>query len=360
MRLRTDSFVPAPEELRRTLDPLSEGELVFFLRQCLERGAFDHVLAAAAALPERFAREPSLSLTFAIARFVAGERAEARASVAELVAGRPADVNALAVLAEMDARSGERERAVAHFSRVIASYPDYPGAQGALATLLMPGPSYRDVLRAIHAALRPQTYLEIGVAAGATLALATTASVAVGVDPMPAELEHALPPGARVVNETSDAFFAGHSTKEVFGARALDLVFIDGLHWFEAALRDFVNAERWCTGESTIVLHDCVPISAVTATRERRTRFWVGDTWKAAWALARHRPDLRIRTVLTPPSGLVIVRRLDPTSTRLADDFAAIVQELSPLDYPLATGEWPEALHVVPNTPAGLEEALGR
>jgi len=357
MRARTDGFVPAPEVIRRAFTGSTSAELLFFMRQCLERGAFDHALALGAALPEATA-EPALALTLAVARFLAGERAEARAAVAELVRARPADLNALAVLAEMDARSGDHAKAVAAFTRLVDAYPDYPGAQPTLAALLMPGPPYREVLRNIHAALRPTTYLEIGVAAGATLALATTAEIAMGVDPVPASLEHVLPAGARVVNETSDAFFASRKRDDVFGPRPVELVFIDGLHLFEHALRDFLHAERWCGRASTIILHDCVPVAGATADRQRRTRFWVGDTWKAAWALARHRPDLRIRTILTPPSGLVVVRRLDPTSRRL-DDLTGVLAELMPLAYPLAPGVWPEALHVVPNTPAGLAEALG-
>jgi hypothetical protein len=359
MRLRTDSFVPNAEEIRQTLGPMSSGELVFFLRQCLERGAFDHVLAVNEALPERFAAEPALALTLAVARFVGGERAEARALVAEHVARHPADVNGLAVLAEMEARTGGRERAIGHFSELVERYPDYPGAQAALAGLLMPGPSYRDVLGAMHATLRPETYLEIGVAAGATLTLAKTARVAIGVDPVPAPLEHELPPGARVVTETSATFFATRRPGDLFGPRPVALVFIDGLHLFEAALADFLAAERWCAEDSTIVLHDCVPVSRVTATRERRTRFWVGDTWKAAWALARARPELRIRTILAPPSGLVVVRRLEPSGAA-AHDFDAVTRELAPLDYPLAPGSWPPELNVVANTEAGLAEALGR
>ncbi|HTQ07194.1 MAG TPA: class I SAM-dependent methyltransferase [Polyangiaceae bacterium] len=359
MRARTDGFVPAPETIRDALADATGADLVFFVRQCLERGAFDHALALAEALPERAAREPALGLSLAVARFLGGEKAEARATVAELVAERPADLNALSVLAEIDARSGDRTSAVRTFTRLVELYPDYPGAQSTLAALLMPGPPYRDVLRNIHAALRPERYLEIGVAAGATLALAATARVAVGVDPVAAPLEHVLPAGAQVLNETSDAFFAKHTRDQLFGTGPVDLVFIDGLHLFEQALRDFVHAERWCGRESTIVFHDCVPITRATASRDRSTRFWVGDTWKAAWALARRRPDLRLRTLLTPPSGLVVVRRLDPTSTRLEDEFDAVVAELAPLAYPHAPGEWPESLHVVPNTPAGLAEALG-
>jgi hypothetical protein len=242
---------------------------------------------------------------------------------------------------------------------VIDAYPDYPGAQATLASLLLPGPPYREVLKAVHRALAPRAYLEIGVEKGATLALAADAELAVGVDPADFPLEVALPPRARVVRATSDAFFAEHTRESVFGAQPVELAFIDGMHLFEFALRDFAHVERWCAPNATVLLHDCLPLARVSAERERRTRFWVGDTWKAAFALARHRPDLRIRTILTPPSGLVVVRRLDPASRVLLERFDAIEQELSTLEYPHAPGDWPPELGVVPNTPDGLKEALG-
>jgi len=356
--VRTDSFVPAPEELRRAFTGKSSTELLFFARQCLERGGYDQVLALGAALGEAFAEDPSLALTLGVARFLAGERAAARDAVAALVAARPDDPNALSVLAEMRARSGDPSGAVENLKALVALYPDYPGALSTLATLLMPGPSYREVLRAVHAALKPRTYLEIGVAAGATLALATGSELAVGVDPVEAPLEHALPPGARVVRQPSATFFASRRREELFGEHPVELTFIDGLHLFEAALGDFIGAEAWSGPASTIVLHDCLPVAPVAARRERATRFWVGDAWKAVWALARYRPDLRIRTLLTPPSGLVFVRRLEPRSRTLETARSRIESELGALDYPLAIGQWPEELHVLRSTPEGLAEAL--
>jgi hypothetical protein len=102
-----------------------------------------------------------------------------------------------------------------------------------------------------------------------------------------------------------------------------------------------------------------VPLVRASASRVRKTRFWVGDTWKAALAIARHRPDLRIRTILTPPSGLVVIRKLDPTSTLLVERNDAIVKELADEEYPFEPGEWPPELHCVPNDAEGLREALG-
>ena len=359
MTLRSDSFIPSTEELRRAFGSQSPGELVFFARQCLERGGYDQVLALGAALGPRFDEDPSLALTLAVARFLSGDRAGATALAAQIVERRPNDWNALSVLAEMRARHGDRAGAVQALARLVDAYADYPGAHATLAVLLMPGPSYRDVLRSIHAALQPRAYLELGVAGGATLALATVSAVAVGVDPVEAPLEAVLPAGARIVRATSADFFAGHRREDVFGDLAVDLTFVDGLHEFETALDDFLAAESWSSSTSTIVLHDCVPIARVTARRERATRFWVGDTWKAAWALARHRPELRIRTILAPPSGLVVVRRLDPDARGSKRDFSVQKAELGPLEYPLDVGQWPAELNVVPNTPAGLAEALG-
>ncbi|HEX5100594.1 MAG TPA: hypothetical protein VFV94_13890, partial [Polyangiaceae bacterium] len=74
MTVRTDSFVPAPEELRRAFAGKSATELLFFARQCLERGGYDQVLALGAALGATFASEPALTLTLAVARFLAGEQ----------------------------------------------------------------------------------------------------------------------------------------------------------------------------------------------------------------------------------------------------------------------------------------------
>lgn len=359
MSSRPISFAPSPADFARSLGDLGASDLVFLMRQCLERGAHDQVELLFQTFGDRYPHEPALRLCAAVARFVSGERAEAMLEVERVLAERPNDLNTLSVAAEMRTRNGDEAGATEVLRQLVMRYPDYPGAQPALAKLLMPGPPYRDVLRAIHRVLAPRTYLEIGVESGATLALATTAQIAIGVDPADTRIEHPLPAGARVVRSPSDTFFAENRRESVFGPRPLDLVFIDGMHLFEFALRDFVNAEAWCHAGSTVVFHDCVPLARVAAERERSTRFWVGDTWKVVVALARHRPDLKIRTVLTPPSGLVIVRKLDPSSTALRDRFAEIEAELLPLPYEHEPGAWPAELSVVPNTAEGLSEALG-
>ena len=188
------------------------------------------------------------------------------------------------------------------------------------------GVGYLKLLRRLHAVKRPKTYLEIGTAAGKTLALARCASVAIDPRFRLARDVRIGKPACHLFEMTSDAFFAAQSPTALFGT-PVDFAFIDGMHHFEFALRDFMNIEPHCRPDSLIALHDCLPVDAHMARRDPRDRSgaarshypnaWAGDTWKALWILQRYRPDLRIFAFDAPPSGLVVVTQLDPGSTLL-------------------------------------------
>ena len=55
------------------------------------------------------------------------------------------------------------------------------------------------------------------------------------------------------------------------GGTRLDLVFVDGMHLFEFALRDFMNVERHADWWSVIVFDDILPRDVDEAARERHT-----------------------------------------------------------------------------------------
>jgi hypothetical protein len=131
------------------------------------------------------------------------------------------------------------------------------------------------------------------------------------------------------------------------------------MHWFEYALRDFANTERWASAGSTILLHDCLPVSRVAAERECRSMLWVGDVWKVVDCLREYRPDLSVRIVPTPPSGLVVVRKLDPSSTVLWERMDEIRSRYAELTYPYEPEEWAQHYPLVENSEAGVREALG-
>ena len=191
---------------------------------------------------------------------------------------------------------------------------------------------YFDVLADLHQSLRPATYLEVGVFRGDSVRLALDDTVCVGVDPEPM-----LAPGnesnCHVEVMTSDAFFAGSRPHELFGDRPVDLVFIDGMHVFEYALRDFMNAETLTSPESLIALHDCLPRDAPTASRERTTGHWTGDVWRLILCLLDHRPDLDLSIIDIPPSGLCLVRGLNPSDHTLRDNYESIVEQYLTLGF---------------------------
>ena len=211
--------------------------------------------------------------------------------------------------------------------------PADPG-RGECALPDMPGADYRDCLRLVHAVRTPRTYLEIGCLDGETLALARCP--AIGIDPAfePRIAIGREAPAVFLFQMPSDDFFARHDPTRLLG-QAIDLAFIDGLHLVENVLRDFINVERCCSPGSMIVIHDCVPLDRHMACRDqndtasrnrsRHPAFWTGDVWKILPILAQFRPDLEVRVFNAPPTGMALVRRLDPANRTLAREYARIV-----------------------------------
>jgi len=246
---------------------------------------------------------------------------------------------------------------VAHYCEgALRADPSFAEAHGLLRDTFLEGEDYFYVLREIHQLLRPRTYVEIGVARGASISLAAPETAALGVDPEP-QIAGPLSPNTRIFSETSDAFFRRDVRAEL-GGRAVDLAFIDGMHHFDVALRDFVNLERLCGPHSVILIHDCFPHDRITAERERRTEFWSGDVWRLILLLKKYRPDLSIHTLATPPTGLGIVRRLDPSSDVLTRNMGRATAEFMALDYGCLARGRAAKLNLVSNDADSLRRVL--
>jgi tetratricopeptide (TPR) repeat protein len=243
---------------------------------------------------------------------------------------------------------GRQDDGVASLWRALDRDPDHLPAHLALTEVLLPGDHYHDLLARLHTALRPPVYLEIGVESGKSLAFARPPTIALGVDPAPA-IDRALRPHERIFTMTSDAFFATTELSVVAGKPAIDLAFIDGMHTFDQALRDFINVERRAHARTIVLVHDCLPLSAATATRTQETCFWSGDTWRLIPLLKRHRPDLTIRTVPCRPTGLAIITGLDPASTGLDETFAALAADYIDLPFSYLADDRAAKLDVIPN-----------
>jgi hypothetical protein len=127
-------------------------------------------------------------------------------------------------------------------------------------------------------------------------------------------------PGAGNGSMTNGAADGGAGTAPI-----VDLAFIDGMHLFEFALRDFINVERFTTPTSVVVFDDMLPRSVPEAARDRVTSQWTGDVYKVVDVLRRYRPDLSILRVNTQPTGLVVVFGPDASSNVLRDHYEEIL-----------------------------------
>jgi hypothetical protein len=60
---------------------------------------------------------------------------------------------------------------------------------------------------------------------------------------------------------------------------------------------------------------------------QRHPAWWTGDVWKVVSVLRKYRPDLQIYSLNAAPTGLVLITRLDPTSSLLHDKYFDITDE---------------------------------
>jgi hypothetical protein len=161
------------------------------------------------------------------------------------------------------------------------------------------------------------------VGEGHTLALANCP--AVGIDPLftvTAELSNHV----TLLRTISDEYFARPDPLAPTGGQPFDLSLIDGLHLFEHAFRDFINAERHSSRRGVVILNNVLPRSVDEAARERHTVSWTGDIYSMVPALARYRPELVVLPVATQPTVLLVLG-LDPDNTVLSDHYDEIMAE---------------------------------
>ncbi|MEB3277150.1 MAG: class I SAM-dependent methyltransferase, partial [Cyanobacteriota bacterium] len=198
--------------------------------------------------------------------------------------------------------------------------------------------SKHTLLAWLHRWLQPGLYLEIGVDQGVSLACAI--GPAIGVDPRPElKLTAELPPTARIVASSSDAFFAQQA--EALLQPAPELAFIDGMHLFEFALRDLIHTEARMAPGGLIVIDDIYPCHPVQAHRRRRSGSWTGDVWKLLPVLRQLRPDLTLLCLNAHTTGLLLIAGLDAAGTAganaaLSAAYSELVRQYRPIAEPPA------------------------
>jgi hypothetical protein len=250
-------------------------------------------------------------------------------------------------LGEAHRMLGNAEKSDSEYRAALTFDSDLAPAHLGVSRLRFPGDDYLVWLERLHAALVPETYLEIGIASGQSLSYARPPTRAVGVDPEPT-INVTLRTETHIFCETSDAFFARRGLL-VLTDRPLGLAFIDGLHIFQQSLKDFMNVEAVCGPRSVVLFHDTVPLDEPSQRPDRQRTFYTGDVWKTVLCLKHYRPDLDIFTIATPPTGLTVVTGLDPKSRVLIDRYEEAVARFLDTSYSAVESILEAMLNVIPN-----------
>jgi hypothetical protein len=335
--------------------PLGAGFNKELWTQVLPRST-DQVIAGLVDIAENEFRKGHFAASCAVARLTR-KRAPDEPAPHHLVslaspwledAPRSNEVEHHLALAEAHRLLGENEEAVSNYQAALSFNQDLPQAHLALSRLRMPGDDYLVWLDRLYTALAPETVIEIGVFQGESLARVPPPAVAIGIDPTPSIIVP-LKTETHIFTQTSDEFFAQRKHEQVLAGRPLSIGFIDGLHLFEQALRDFIYLEACCGPRSVILIHDTVPLDEPTQTRDRNTVFHTGDVWRVVLCLKEYRPDLDIFTIATPPTGLTVVSGLDSKSNLLKERLEEARVRF--LEVPFSTIESAmfNLLNVVPN-----------
>ena len=156
----------------------------------------------------------------------------------------------------------------------------------------------------IASALNAKRYLEIGIENGTTFFDIDIESK-IGVDPNllfdPASTQSS---DTHLFKIPSDDFFIQYASSNPF-----DIVFIDGLHTFEQALRDLLNSLACSHGRSVIILDDVWPSDVYSALRNPVDALafrhkaggsdlaWHGDVYKVLFFISEMMPRLSYRTI---------------------------------------------------------------
>jgi hypothetical protein len=232
-------------------------------------------------------------------------------------------------------------------------------------------------IKIVQEALRRRAkplYLEIGVSHGLAFQR-ISADEKIAVDPAfrisarSRKLAESKARETHYFETTSDAFFADQAA---LIERGIDVAFIDGLHTYEQALRDIVNAAEHLRDDGVIVVHDCNPKHASIAfpaasNEDFRAQHrwwdlirsqngwlyygaWSGDVWKAIVNLRSTRKDLRV-AVLDCDFGVGIIRKGSPEST-----LSYTPEQIDGLDYKNLAADRKGLLNLKP--PAYLDEFL--
>ena len=215
-----------------------------------------------------------------------------------------------------------------------------------------------EVIQQVIDRIGAKTYLEIGVEFG-TIFSRVRAHKKIAVDPeFRLSLKKKLYDIRNVFSNEyyevpSDAFFEKEAPR-IFKDKQIDVAFVDGMHTYEHSFRDVENVLRYLAPNGVIIMHDCNPPTARSATPfgqetpvsepgDAYGKAWCGDVWKTVVRLRSSRDDIDVR-VLDTDYGLGLVTR---GSQKL---LPYSVDDIARMDYQSLQEHKKELLNLIPTS----------
>ena len=135
-----------------------------------------------------------------------------------------------------------------------------------------------------------QNYLEIGCDKNQSFSKIIVSNK-VGVDPIK----------GGTIRSTSDDFFLKNLNNNY------DVIFIDGLHYYEQVIKDIKNSLKILNNDGFILVHDCLPRTLAHQAVPRYRGSWNGDVWKSIVEL---RNDINLDIITCEIDfGVAIIRK---------------------------------------------------
>ena len=199
---------------------------------------------------------------------------------------------------------------------------------------------YKTFLPKLHEIVKPNNYVEIGIRHGYSLSISPLANK-IAIDPGYGKSDMQFDvQNTTFFKTTSDDFFTNYNLDNYF-KNSFDLGYIDGLHLFEYALRDFINLEKASNKSSIIIVDDVIPRTEEEANRKPSGGTWTGDVWKIISCLTKYRQDLASQMILakSEPTGCLIIVSPDNNNSALVDNYENIINQYLSDDYPMMPDE---------------------
>ena len=132
---------------------------------------------------------------------------------------------------------------------------------------------YKTFLPKLHEIVAPKRYVEIGIRHGYSLSISRDAKK-IAIDPQYSEKDMQFDvANTEFFKVKSDAFFEEKAISESY-----DLAYIDGLHLFEYALRNYMNLENTQSRARSLLL--------TTSSREIRKKRCVNPPGGLRWGMS--------------------------------------------------------------------------